>query len=122
MKRYTLFLILSLTPLNPVYAAEVMANFRGIEILDACEANISGSDVIKGKICGGYVLGIADGPNTLAKLGHTTLRWCKPIAVTEEQLVKIVHEFLLERPEDLHYPAAKLVAQAFVEAFPCTAN
>jgi len=122
MKNFALVLILLLIPLKAVQAEEVMANFRGIEILDACEASISGSDVIKGKICSGYVIGMADGPNTLAKLGHKMIRWCKPINVTEEQLVKIVQEYLIERPEDLHHPAAKLVAQAFVEAFPCTAK
>ena len=54
-------------------------------MLDLCEANISGSDVIKGRICGAYAVGIADGSKTLASLKQATLRWCKSAAVTVDQ-------------------------------------
>jgi hypothetical protein len=66
--------------------------------------------------CDGYVAAIADA------MKHSPVNRemdCGPPEVTLQQIVDIVRRFLAAHPEDRHFSAESLVADAIAEAFPC---
>ena len=66
--------------------------------------------------CDGYVAAIAD------VMKHSPVNRemdCGPPEVTLQQIVDIVRRFLAAHPEDRHFSAESLVADAIAEAFPC---
>jgi Rap1a immunity proteins len=68
-------------------------------------------------LCYGYVTAIAEvarGDDGL--YGHHA---CLPEHATRRQAVEVVKRFLDQHPEQRHYGASSLVAEALAEAFPC---
>jgi hypothetical protein len=68
-------------------------------------------------LCYGYVTAIAEvarGDDGL--YGHHA---CLPEHTTRRQAVEVVKRYLDQHPEQRHYGASGLVAEALAEAFPC---
>lgn len=87
----------------------------GNDLLTSCSADLYVE-------CLGYVAGIADAMETAQSCNNGSLAgWqaCVPIGVRKSQAKDVVIRFLREHPQDRHYPASGLVAQALQEAFPC---
>lgn len=69
-----------------------------------------------------YVIGIYDALEMDQMITDQGARMCVAEGVTRGQLNDIVCKFVGETPEDRHFPAAILVLNAVVKAFPCAAN
>jgi hypothetical protein len=91
----------------------VRAFYSGNDLWAQCSGN---SDYLSG-LCRGYVTGIADAMTNVA--GIYGRRACIPMPVTVGQTVDVVKQYLGQHPEQRHYTASYLVAQALAEAFPC---
>jgi len=67
--------------------------------------------------CMGYVSGVVDIMND----GTPLYGWkaCFPKSATRGQVRDVVTHHLANNPQDRHYNAASLVAEALSEAFPC---
>jgi len=117
--KYLLMIVL-LFSFNQARAATVESLYTGNELLDRCEAYLSDTgSAAKGNTCFGYLAGIADAHDDFVAGGLHGKEWCKPENMKGKQLVRIVTKYLQEHPENLHYTAASLVANAFRKAFPC---
>jgi hypothetical protein len=98
----------------------------GNELLEACSLAMSGKDktrVESGKsdFCMGFIRGYVNSvrlyESALVTLGHNNFL-CPPIAPVG-QYVRVVHKYLQDHPEKLHYDEGVLVFDALKEAFPC---
>jgi len=117
--KYLLIIVLLCT-FSQARAVESESYYTGNELLEKCEACINETSVAKGNACAGYILGISDLHEMFVALGMLKKGWCKPlVSVETNQLVRIVTKFLQEHPEDLHFAASELVADALTKAFPC---
>lgn len=67
----------------------------------------------------GYSSGWAAGYIAAAHILLDEVTHCTPANVTNGQTQDVVKNYLTRHPELRHKPAALLVSQAFVEAFPC---
>ena len=68
-------------------------------------------------LCYGYVTAIAEVARESDGLyGH---RACLPEHTTRRQTVEVVKRYLEQHPEQRHYGASSLVAEALAGAFPC---
>ena len=68
-------------------------------------------------LCYGYVTAIAEVARGSDGLyGHHV---CLPAHTTRRQTVEVVNRSLDQHPEQRHYGASGLVAEALAEAFPC---
>ena len=73
-------------------------------------------------MCGGYIAGVSDAYATPsgAHDGKLAVRsWCPPQDASLGQQTAVVSKWLDSHPEQWHFSAAVLVAQALAEAFPC---
>jgi hypothetical protein len=117
VKVYALALAVSLAVLFT--AGEGRAK-SGQELNEACSDEIYFN---KG-LCSGYINGVFDvaevfdeDPNKSQWYGGWTA--CVPAGVKVGQLVEVVKKWLREHPEDWHYNASSLVAEAFSKTWPC---
>ena len=67
--------------------------------------------------CGGYVIGVFDALVDGMDKGGGTI--CPPESLLSRQLVDVVKKHLSDHPEDRHYRADSLVAEALSIAWPC---
>jgi hypothetical protein len=74
---------------------------------------------MQGVSCRRYIHGIADLHETFTDWKRINKEWCLPDKINSDQLVRVVVKHLQKYPEDLHMTASGLVANAFIEAFPC---
>jgi hypothetical protein len=101
--------------LSPLPAAA----FTGNQLRSVCIKKTGMSDVG----CLYYVTGFADGLliGKLAGEKDGQHMYCPPAAgVVPDQARLIVEKFLQDHPERLHERAAHLVAEALMNAFPCS--
>jgi Rap1a immunity proteins len=75
--------------------------------------------------CIAYIIGVVDAQQsqdeTVASINAPPNKRfvCRPSNVTGGQLMDVVTKHLTERPAERHWPAAVLVRNAMVAAFPC---
>ena len=74
-------------------------------------------EAVDGTFCRGYVIGVVDGLIVAGAQAETL--YCIPNNADSDQLVRIVKEYLDDKPANLNNPAATLVTQAMIDAFPC---
>lgn len=83
---------------------------NGNDLYSSCENRVD-------QFCIGYVMAIAD------VLGADNpvngYRACFRSGVTGRQIIDIVTKYLRQKPDERHYNAAGLVADALQSAFPC---
>lgn len=72
---------------------------------------LSNDEIVDASHANGYVAGVFD--------VYSGTKICAPSEVTVGQAAAIVHKFLLERPESLHFSADSLAVAALSRAFPC---
>jgi len=87
--------------------------YTGNQLLNSCRA---ADGEYKDAICLGYVAAIHD---ALAFDPIFNWRMCSPGGVTLGQAQDIVKAWLESHPQDRHYSASSLVAEALQDAFPC---
>jgi len=99
--------------------AETSAFINGNELHEYCN---SPRGTERYGLCVGYIVGVSD---ALAS-GTTNLpvlifgwRACIPKNVTIGQVTDVVTKWLREHPQDRHYLATGIVAEALAKAFPC---
>lgn len=88
----------------------------GSELLTSC-TEPSGS--VRRAMCSGYMAGVAGGYTLRGAWENIPEDICMPDGVTIGQLVRVVTKHLEEHPEKLHFGAASLATNAYLEAFPC---
>ena len=81
---------------------------NGSSLLATCEND----DRVSEAFCNGYISAVADAVDADRSA-------CLPDEVTRGQLRDIAIGWLRAHPETRHYAAAKVVATAFAEEFPC---
>jgi hypothetical protein len=87
--------------------------FSGNKLLPRLEASLDPKGGVYDSGVGiGYVQGATD---ALAQMNLV----CVPTSATAGQVERIVHKYLVNRPERLHEGASFLVYVALREAFPC---
>jgi hypothetical protein len=77
--------------------------------------------------CAGYVVGLIEGADFEAQWVEADLKLtrkaskavCRPAAVENGQLVKVVLKFIDAHPEQAHLPTVAIVMYALSEAYPC---
>ena len=95
-----------------LFASPVRAGFyTGNDMHEKC----SGSDYGR-TFCMAYSIAVADLMETEAVADWTA---CMSENVTAGQIRDIVTRWLANHPQDRHYTAPSLIAQALSEAFPC---
>ena len=98
----------------PASAQEARALYSGNDLWSRC----SGKGDLNIGLCGGFVVGITDAMMGSGG-GISGRRACIPLSVLVEQITDVVKRYLEQHPEQRHYSAASLVAQALSETFPC---
>jgi hypothetical protein len=68
-------------------------------------------------LCVGYIVGISDAMRGGVSIDGRSA--CIPISVTEGQLLDVTKQFLTSHAERRQLGAARLIAQALADAFPC---
>jgi Rap1a immunity proteins len=68
-------------------------------------------------MCVGYIVGISDAMRGGVSIDGRSA--CIPISVTEGQLLDVTKQFLTSHAERRQLGAARLIAQALADAFPC---
>jgi hypothetical protein len=107
--------VATLIPASMSISAESSHMFEnGDQLYELCAAP---KDTFSQGVCYGYIVGIADAMGGGASVHG--LPACIPPSVTVGQTVNIVKQFLTSHPEMRHRGAGEIVAQAFVDAFPC---
>jgi len=68
-------------------------------------------------MCFGYIVGISDA----MRGGASVYGWsaCIPASVTEAQVLDVTKQFLTSQSETRQLGAARLIAHALADAFPC---
>jgi Rap1a immunity proteins len=93
----------------------------GEKIQSMCRAEMVAAS---GSFCAGFISGVLEeqfmwtANDTLHKRTHD-FRFCLPEKSTNDQILKVFVKYLDDHPEELHKPAALLLIQAMVKAFPC---
>jgi hypothetical protein len=99
----------------------------GQEIQTKCRELMNYQDLshaFNGGFCGGFIDGVIDSQNMqeasdkLQKRSHA-LSFCLPQEGTNGQYVQVFVKYLDDHPEELHRPAALLLVESLVKAFPC---
>lgn len=85
----------------------------GSRLLEMCSADESGNQ----SYCLGYIAAMADTFSCDSPL--MGFSWKPSSRITNGQLVKVVTKWMNDHPENLHYSASSLVANALQDAFPC---
>lgn len=70
-------------------------------------------------ICAHYMMGLYDGVSLLRYIYKLDAQFCKPMAVSGEQMRLIFLKYMREHPERLHESAAPLLFSALADAYPC---
>ena len=79
--------------------------------LPHCQQSLPNAGTFFDGICSGYVAGL-----TFATSGQL---FCPPNAVTVEQGIRVVVNFLQSNPQRLHEPFGALALAALAKAWPC---
>jgi hypothetical protein len=108
--RYSLFISLVFFIISPQAFGKFIS---GNDLLKQCSQTASNLDQA---ICLGYVTAISD---VLMSNKVNGFQGCTPSGATMGQLQRVIHSWLVARPNVLHYPASGLVASALEDAFPC---
>jgi len=88
---------------------------NGERLAELCFTKVEGMP--ENPLCVGYIGGVVDVmANKVAVGGYLA---CFPFGTTPATHVTVVKSFLRAHPEQYHYPAAFLVAQAITKSFPC---
>lgn len=111
------------TPLFSLIAASIFFAqpsaagwMSGNELLSACEEMNEAIKYQQLGWCRGYIVGIADAMSPGNSVNGYKAKFTAGITV--QQLTDVVLKFLREHPEDRHYSAGSLVAEALSKAFP----
>jgi len=105
---------LAMMSLPTVAATPVHAILHGNDLLQVCKSVPDDPDAVDG--CDTYIIGATDALDLVAQ--HLT-NICRPQHHAIQQLRDIAVSWLEEHPEERHRPAAKLIALALAEAWPC---
>lgn len=116
---YSIAILFAVTPVD--------ASANGNALIKGCKEAIHINDFgnpppvsfVGAGICLGRIAGISD-LNTIyeAKYPGSAI-FCKPKAVTIEQMARVVTHYLEDHPERLHLDSSILVVLALVSAYPC---
>jgi hypothetical protein len=126
-----LFIILSI-----FYIPNATAAILGTELLQNCQSFLAvskgketlNSNAVASGICVGYIEAIADFQDYLLIANSTSPQeyqskqglYCPPPDLTSNQAATVVVNYLSKSPKTtLSIPAASLVLNAFINAFPC---
>ena len=91
-------------------------------LLETCKKGLTATDPSKDVnfvYCEGFVAAVSDARSLMHGV---PVQLCVPSDVTGTQMVKIVEKYGKEHPEDLHLPAASLVAKALLQVYPCASK
>lgn len=88
----------------------------GNELLQSCEETNEAIKYQQLARCMGYIMGVADTMSADNSVNGFRAKFT--VGITVQQITDVVLKFLREHPEDRHYSANGLVAQALSEAFP----
>jgi hypothetical protein len=98
----------------------------GQQIQSKCKelVNEKMSQVFDAGFCGGFIDGVIDSQtmeeaNDKTQNRRQTPRFCLPQEGTNGQYVQVFFKYLGDHPEELHRPAAFLLVESLVKAFPC---
>ena len=69
--------------------------------------------------CLGYIEGVLDAEEVVRRKKGFERRFCINEAITSEQALQIVVNFINEDPQWLRQPSSAVVLSAFVKKFPC---
>ena len=118
----TLFSLFFLSGLfiTSVYAEEIdrtggHSYYGGTVLLDVCEKE----DNINILVCSHYLMGLYDGAALPRQIYKLDAQFCKPLAVSGNQMRLIFLKYVREHPERLHERAALLLFSALADAYPC---
>ncbi len=119
--KYLLMIVLLFSS-GQARAEQGEAFYTGNELLELCEAYLSGDTVAIitiGNTCIGYVIGIADAQKIFVNRNLMEQNWCLPEDIKASQLVRVVTKYLQENPQALHLTASSMAANALQKAFHC---
>jgi len=91
------------------------AVFDGYGLVSICQS----SEIIDVSGCAGYVAAAADMHEVFVANGVMAELWCAPVGVSADELMQVVRIYLDSQSVKLDAAAGTLVAEAFMEAFPC---
>lgn len=119
---FSLFFLLGLfiTNVSSVYGEEIDRTgrhtyFTGVSILNWCKKE----DEISNILCVNYLKGLYDGAALPRQVYKLDAQFCKPLAVSGNQMRLIFLKYAREHPERLHESAAPLLFSALADAYPC---
>jgi hypothetical protein len=94
-------------------------NFQsGSQLLDRCATVMTeGADKSDQAYCLGYIAAVAD--TFSCSIPLFDFYWKPSSQMTNGQLVRVVMNWLHDHPENLHFAASSVVANALQDAFPC---
>lgn len=95
---------------------EAVSFATGKELLKNCSSKLP-TDL---SFCNGMLAGMAEAHDLYTRWYGMQTAWCTPAGVTTSQLREIVTAYLREHQAELYLEAGALVANAYVEAFPCS--
>jgi len=120
--KYLLMIVLLLS-FSQARADKITGFVSGNALLEFCETFLDGgtsANIAKGKQCSSYIVGVVDIHSAFVGWKDLERYWCFPSNnMGKSQLVRVVTKYLQEHPEDLHFLASGLVANALILAFPC---
>ncbi len=91
-----------------------------IRIYDGKGLYVPEAGLAKSTFCGGYVTGFIDVNNAHWKVDNLKTNYiCPPDQIHPIQIIRVVHKYLKDHPEDLHEYRGILVFRALKQAFPC---
>ena len=110
-------------------ASPAMAEIDGNMLLDNCneavryleDKNAPSINFSAVNFCVGFISGVNEVHSTFVSSVSCfdPPVFCIPPKTNQEQLVKVVFNFLKSHPEDLHYKGSVIAISALKEAFPC---
>lgn len=98
-----------------VLAEDRLATMSGNYIHTACNSD----DIGELSACAYYVIGILDGIKLIDTITNNN-KLCIPGAVTNQQIVDVVRDYVRERPEIRHQSASTMVLASLLGQFPCS--
>jgi Rap1a immunity proteins len=114
MRKVLLATVITSCFVSPAVAALISGN----ELYKYCQKDATRA------ICLGYISGVADVTQLIATKAEEdevsrSLAFCRPVGVTNGQLVDVVMTYLEETPEDRHLPALVVILAALRQPWPC---
>ena len=95
--------------------ADSGAFFDGFTLLKYCQSY----DLNEAGMCGGYIAGVKDTTELWESWEGFSSSVCVPDTASIGQLAMVVLKYMEANPELLHNAAQSLVADSYIEAFPC---